>query len=211
MQPAGQREGRLRLAEPLRKLRRAERHGDAEIGLDRRRVHADRLGRALAADAARGRGVEAPLQPLRVELAHPKVDRVRREVGGQRGAERLEALADREAERELLVVARRAHRHRDRLAADADLERLLDRDEVVSEHLPAARDRRRRARYPSGQIRPARHVRHATGDRPCRRAVTKSHRSRSAVVLPAAFALGRACRRFLPTCPQGARAPLHSR
>ena len=59
---------------------------------------------------------------------------------GQRGAERLEPLADREAERELLVVPRRPHRHRDRLAADrissagsldADLERLLDRDQVV--------------------------------------------------------------------------------
>ena len=40
-------------------------------------------------------------------------------------------LAVEEPERELLVVARRAHRHRQRGAVDADLERLLDRDLVA--------------------------------------------------------------------------------
>ena len=40
-------------------------------------------------------------------------------------------LAVEEAERQLLVVAGRAHRHRQRRAVDADLERLLDRDLVA--------------------------------------------------------------------------------
>ena len=42
-----------------------------------------------------------------------------------------DALRHAEPERELLVVAGRPHRDGDRLAADPDLERLLDRDEVV--------------------------------------------------------------------------------
>ena len=41
-----------------------------------------------------------------------------------------EALAVEEAERQLVVVTGRAHRHRDRLAGDAYLERLLDGDRV---------------------------------------------------------------------------------
>ena len=44
---------------------------------------------------------------------------------------RPQPFGEAEAERELLVVARRAHRHRDGPAADADLERLLDRDLVA--------------------------------------------------------------------------------
>ena len=40
-------------------------------------------------------------------------------------------LAMQKAERELLVVTRRPHRHGERLAADADLERFLDRDTVA--------------------------------------------------------------------------------
>ena len=40
-------------------------------------------------------------------------------------------FAVQEPERELLVVAGRAHRHRERRAVDADLERLLDRDLVL--------------------------------------------------------------------------------
>ena len=43
----------------------------------------------------------------------------------------IEALRDAEAERELLVVPRRSHRDRNGLAADPDLERLLDGDEVA--------------------------------------------------------------------------------
>jgi hypothetical protein len=49
------------------------------------------------------------------------------------------ALREAEAERELLVVARRAHRHRDRLAADPDLERLLHRDASRSLAPPGSR------------------------------------------------------------------------
>ena len=41
-----------------------------------------------------------------------------------------EPLREREAECELLVVPRRAHRDGDRLPVDADLERLLDGDDV---------------------------------------------------------------------------------
>ena len=44
---------------------------------------------------------------------------------------RVQPFGDAEAERELLVVPRRPHRHRDRVAADADLERLLDRDLIA--------------------------------------------------------------------------------
>ena len=43
-----------------------------------------------------------------------------------------QALAVEEPERQLLVVAGRAHRHRQRLAVDPDLERLLDRDLVLA-------------------------------------------------------------------------------
>ena len=124
-------------------------------------MHTHRLGGALAADAARGRGVEAPLQPLRVELAHPQLDRVRGEVGRERGAERLEPLADREAERELLVVTGRPHRHRDRLAVDADLERLLDRDEVVLARAcrqPRDANPRGRARHAGAHVGTRRHA-----------------------------------------------------
>ena len=49
--------------------------------------------------------------------------------GGARGVD--QPLAVQEAERELLVVARRSHRHRERRAVDADLQRLLDRDLVL--------------------------------------------------------------------------------
>ena len=51
---------------------------------------------------------------------------------GTRAATGVETLGEAEAERELLVVPRRPHRHRDRLAADPDLERLLDRDRLVA-------------------------------------------------------------------------------
>ncbi len=44
---------------------------------------------------------------------------------------RPQPFGEAEAESQLLVVARCAHRHRDGPAADADLERLLDRDLVT--------------------------------------------------------------------------------
>ena len=73
---------------------------------------------------------------------------------GTRAETRRKPLRQAEAERELLVVAGRAHRDGDRLAADADLERLLDGDEVVlvgapagaAERVDAARRVRRRLR-----------------------------------------------------------------
>ena len=60
------------------------------------------------------------------------LDRVCRQVGGRGGLARPvdQPLAVKEAERQLLVVSRRAHRHRHRLAGGADLQRLLDRDLV---------------------------------------------------------------------------------
>ncbi len=73
-----------------------------------------------------------PAQALRVEAARLDLDGVRREVVGHSRGHGLEPFGDAEPERELLVVARRPHRHGDGLAADPDLERLLDRDDVAS-------------------------------------------------------------------------------
>jgi len=87
--------------------------------------------RALAADAARRRRVEAPLQAGGIEAGRVDVDGVRGEVGRQPRTRRAQPFGEAEAERELLVVPRRPHRHRDRHAADADLERLLDGDVVA--------------------------------------------------------------------------------
>lgn len=90
------------------------------------------------------------------------LDDVGLEVGrraGRRGR-REQALAVEEPERQLLVVAGRAHGHRERLAAHADLERLLDRhpveDAVVLEREREAQriDRHREEGYPR-----TRHVR----------------------------------------------------
>ena len=49
---------------------------------------------------------------------------------GSRGRDGAQPLGEREAECELLVMARGAHGHRNRTAADADLERLLDRHDI---------------------------------------------------------------------------------
>ena len=64
------------------------------------------------------------------------LDDVRREVGrradlGYVGASRDQPLPREKAHRELLVLARGAHRDGERLAVDADLERLLDRELVA--------------------------------------------------------------------------------
>ena len=118
---------------------------DAQVALDRRRLDRDRLERALAADAA-GRGrVEAPPQPLRVEAGGLDVDGVRGQVGRRATRPRAQPLRDAEAERELLVVPRRPHRHRDRAAVDADLERLLDGDPVARRPRPGRGGRSTRA------------------------------------------------------------------
>src|SRR5262249_40379324 len=104
--------------------------GDAEAALHARGLDRDGLERALSADTARGRRVEAALNARAVERGGLDLDRVRREIEGRRGRRRSDALGDAKAERELLVVARRPHRHGDGLAGYADLERLLDGDEV---------------------------------------------------------------------------------
>ena len=82
MQAARDGEGRLRLPQPLGQ-RGDERQRQPQLGLDARRLDRDRLERALAADPARGRGVEAALQARRVEAGRIDLDRVRGEVVGQ--------------------------------------------------------------------------------------------------------------------------------
>ena len=82
----------------------------------------------------------------RVEARRVDVDRVRGEVVGHARARRPQPLGEAEAERELLVVPRRPHRDRDRLAADPDLERLLDGDEVGSVAPPGSRTTSTRGR-----------------------------------------------------------------
>ena len=62
------------------------------------------------------------------------LDRVRGEIVRSARGDRLEPFRHAEPERELLVVTRRPHRDRDGLAADTDLERLLDGDEVGLVH-----------------------------------------------------------------------------
>ena len=51
---------------------------------------------------------------------------------GTRADERPQALREREPERQLLVVPGRAHRHGHGRAADAQLERLLDREPILA-------------------------------------------------------------------------------
>ena len=101
-------------------------------GRGRRRPDRHLLERALAAHAARGGGVGAP-PGSRAQQRAGDLDRVRRAIARQpdprRGVD--QPLAEQEAHGKLLVVARRAHRDRERLAVDADLQRLLDRDEVA--------------------------------------------------------------------------------
>ena len=109
---------------------------------ERGAVDRDLLERALAAHAARRGRVEAALAGVAGQRTGD-LDRVVREVVGQARRVRAvdQALAVEEAERELLVVARRAHRHDERDAVDADLERLLDRDLVVAAVVVDLRER----------------------------------------------------------------------
>ena len=96
-------------------------------------MHGDLLERALAADAARGGRVEAPRAGVAQQRPGDLDDvagEVRRSARRARGAS-ISPSPMQEAERELLVVAGRAHRDRERLAVDADLERLLDGDLVA--------------------------------------------------------------------------------
>ncbi len=99
----------------------------------RRRVARDRdLGEGtLAADPAGRAGVEAATAGV-AQQRPLDLDHVRGELGVEAGGVRLrdQPLAEEKAERQLLVVPGRAHRDADRLAVDADLERLLDRNRI---------------------------------------------------------------------------------
>jgi hypothetical protein len=119
------------LAQPVGQ-RREQAAIDLGPGRRRVRVHGDLLERALAADAARRAGVEAAGARVAQQRALD-LDRVGRQVAGQPGPPRPvdQPLGVQEAQRELLVMAGRAHGHRERRAVDADLERLLDRHEVL--------------------------------------------------------------------------------
>ena len=108
---------------------RRQRHGQRardRLGLDRHR-----LQRSLPADAARRRRIEAALQAGRIEAGRVHFDGVCGQVVRESGACRLKPLRQAEAERQLLVVPRRPHRHRNRPPLDADLERLLDGEHVA--------------------------------------------------------------------------------
>ena len=111
-----------------------------------RAVHGDLLERSLAAHSARRRRVEAPLTGLVCERTLD-LDRVGREDLRWTGIPRPvdQALAVQESQRELLVVTRRAHRHRERAAVDPDLQRLLDGDRIGR---PVVLDLDVRARHP---------------------------------------------------------------
>ena len=127
--PAGAAEGRL--AQTVGQ-RGEQRSLHRRAGGQLRCVDGDLLQRALAAHPARRRRVEAPgagVAPQRP--AH--VDDVGGEVAGRAGLARRvdQPLAVEEAERELLVVAGRAHRDGQGGAVDADLQRLLDGDLVA--------------------------------------------------------------------------------
>ena len=110
------------------------------------------LERSLAAHAARAGRVEAPLARVARQRAGD-IDRVGREVVGEPGFAGAidQALAVEESQCQLLVVAGCAHGDKQRLAVDANLERLLDRDLValsVPEH-GGDHARRERAGAPS--------------------------------------------------------------
>ena len=131
VQAAGRLERGLRLAQAVGQAR-GQRGRDRQPALDAGRLDGDRLERALAADPARRRRVEAALQPLRVEPGRVHLDRVRGEVVRERGRPRARgprrgrsrAPAPRRAPGVRIVTATGP-------AVDPDLERLLDREQVA--------------------------------------------------------------------------------
>ena len=72
-----------------------------------------------------------PPQTVDVGAGRLDLDRVRGEIVGHARRERPQPLGEAEPDRQLLVVAWRPHRHGHGNAADPDLQRLLDRDEVA--------------------------------------------------------------------------------
>ena len=71
-----------------------------------------------------------PAKPLRIEPGASTSTVFAARSSGTRAETGARPSVDAEPERELLVVPGRPHRHDDRLAADPDLERLLDRDDL---------------------------------------------------------------------------------
>ncbi len=121
-----------RLPQAARKLGE-QRAGHEGPGTERPAVHGHLLQCALAANPTRGAGVEAA--PAGIPQQRPcHLDRVGREVLGQPCRSRLidQPFGEQEPQGQLLVVARSAHRHRQRLAVDPDLQRLFDGDQVTA-------------------------------------------------------------------------------
>src|SRR5438552_16973788 len=104
MEASGLGESGLRFPQALGQLREQTGRGP-QLARDLRRLDGNRLERALAADPARGRGVEMALEPGRVEAISLDLDRVRRKVAGRRSAPGIDALGEQKSERELLVVS----------------------------------------------------------------------------------------------------------
>ena len=158
VEAAGTHEDWLPLAEARHHVRK--RGGSVgRVVVERACAGEEIVDRPPPADAARGGRQRPPLRrldPLDRErrarrgdhvdhvaealLAEPSARADRGDVA--RGAH--DPLRGEEAEREDVVVTRRPHRDRDDLAVDADLERLLDRDDVVAALAAEAHDRAHR-------------------------------------------------------------------
>ena len=97
----------------------------------KRRVNGHLLRRPLAAHAGTTRWVDAPLAGVAREGPRTSIvlaAKSFRQADAPRPVD--QPFSIQEPEGEFLVVPRRAHRHRQRPAVDADLERLLDGDFV---------------------------------------------------------------------------------
>jgi hypothetical protein len=129
VQSTGDIERSLRCPQPSWQLGDHAR-GYAHLAFNARRFDGDGFERALAANAARRAREEVALDVGRREVARRDFHGIRGQVKRQRRLARREAFREAEAERELLIVPWRPHGHRDGLAVDADLERLLDRDRI---------------------------------------------------------------------------------
>ena len=167
VQPAGLVEHALVRGEPLGQ-RPHDARRDARARADRRAAHLDLVERGLAADPARGaREVAARAQVVGHRPPEPHGHDVvlllgpfagRRRVGGEAVRDRLDVVGRlddpfgaAEPDRELEVVAGRAHRdrERDRLPPGplhADLHRLLGRELVATRRRDTAVDRHAPAR-----------------------------------------------------------------
>ncbi len=146
VQAASRRKRSLSVEQPLRQ-RCDDRLGDEQAALDTRRVDPNRLDGALAADSARRRRIEVSADALRVESSRPPRqpcwprDRsgTRAETGSSPSV-RQNPRASSSSWPGVRIG------DGDGLAADPDLERLLDRENLVTFDLRAGN---RRARTPA--------------------------------------------------------------